>query len=399
MTDTSYSDGGWNDLAVNGGQPVRSGPITALPVLGDDELHAVRDVLESQRLTQFTSSKVAEFERAFAEFYGVRHAIAVNSGTAALHVALEAVGVGREDEVIVSPFSFIASVSAVLHANAVPVFADIDPKTYCIDPADVERKVTTWTRAILPVHIFGQPADMNPILTIAARHRLAVVEDAAQAHDSRYRSQLAGTMGDAGCFSFYDSKNMTTGEGGMIVTKEDDVAEQCRLIRHHGESASYVYERVGYNYRMTAVQAALGIVQLGKLKEFNNLRRQHAAFYDETLAGMPITLPQSDSRNHYTTHVYTMLLPEELSPYRDEIVEALRAENVYVSVCYPSTIHLSTLFQNTPHTYSPGLCPVAENVAARCFTLPVHHALTPDDVKDIAAAVQKVVPAFLKKYT
>jgi len=399
MTDTFYSDGGWNDLAVNGGEPVRPGPITALPVLGDDELHVVRNVLESGRLTQFTSTKVAEFERAFAEFYGVRHAIAVSSGTAALHVALEAVGVGREDEVIVSPFSFVASVSAVLHANAVPVFADIDPKTYCIDPADVERKVTTWTRAILPVHIFGQPADMNPILTIAAKHRLAVVEDAAQAHDSRYRNQLAGTLGDAGCFSFYDSKNMTTGEGGMIVTGDDNVAEQCRLIRHHGESAPYVYERVGYNYRMTAMQAALGIVQLGKLKEFNAVRRQHASFYGETLADLPVTLPHGDPRSHYSTHVYTMLLPEELRPYRDEIVEALRAENVYVSVCYPSAIHLSTLFRKTPYTYQAGLCPVAENVAARCFTLPVHHALTPDDVKDIAAAVHKVIPAFLKQYT
>ena len=399
MTNTSYSNGGWNDLAVNGGQPVRPGPITALPVLGDDELQAVHDVIESQRLTQFTSTKVAEFERAFAEFYDVRHAIAVNSGTAALHVALEAVGVGPEDEVIVSPFSFVASVSSVLHANATPKFADIDPKTYCIDPADVERQVTSWTKAILPVHIFGQPADMNPILTTAAKHRLAVVEDAAQAHDSRYRNQLAGTMGDVGCFSFYDSKNMTTGEGGMIVTGDDNIAEQCRLIRHHGESGSYVYDRVGYNYRMTAVEAALGIVQLGKLKEFNTVRRQHAAFYDETLAGMPIVLPRSDSRSHYTTHVYTVLLPEELKPYRNEIVEALRAENVYVSVCYPSAIHLTTLFRNTPHTYSPGLCPVAENVAARCFTLPVHHALTPNDVKDIASAVQKVVPAFLKKYT
>jgi len=398
MTESFHSDSEWNDLAVNGGEPVRTEPITALPVFDDDELQTVHDVIESGRLTQFTSSKVAEFERAFAEFYGVRHAVAVNSGTAALHVALEAVGVGREEEVIVSPFSFVASVSAVLHANAVPVFADIDPKTYCIDPAEVERKVSTWTRAILPVHIFGQPADMNPILTIAAKHRIAVVEDAAQAHDSRYRNQLAGTMGDAGCFSFYDSKNMTTGEGGMIVTEEDDVAEQCRLIRHHGESSSYVYERVGYNYRMTAVQAALGIVQLGKLKEFNTLRQQHAAFYDKALAGMPITLPHSDSRNHYTTHVYTVLLPEELRPYRDEIVDALRAENVYVSVCYPSAIHLSTLFRNTPHTYPPGLCPVAENVAARCFTLPVHHALTPDTVKDIAAAVHKVIPAFLKQY-
>jgi len=398
MTQNSHSNSEWNDLAVNGGQPVRTEPITALPVFDDDELQAVHDVIESGRLTQFTSPKVTEFERAFAEFYGVKHAIAVSSGTAALHVALEAVGVGCEEEVIVSPFSFVASVSAVLHANAVPVFADIDPKTYCIDPAEVERKVSTWTRAILPVHIFGQPTDMNPILTIAAEHRLAVVEDAAQAHDSRYRNQLAGTMGDAGCFSFYDSKNMTTGEGGMIVTGDDDVAEQCRLIRHHGESASYVYDRVGYNYRMTAVQAALGIVQLGKLKEFNAVRRRHASFYDETLAGLPITRPHSDPRSHYSTHVYTVLLPDELSPYRDEIVDALRAENVYVSVCYPSAIHLSTLFRNTPHTYSPGLCPVAENVAARCFTLPVHHALTPDAVKDIAAAVQKVIPAFLKKY-
>ena len=148
-----------------------------------------------------------------------------------------------------------------------------------------------------------------------------------------------------------------------------------------------MYDRVGYNYRMTAVEAALGIVQLGKLKEFNAVRRQHAAFYDETLAGMPIVLPRSDSRSHYTTHVYTVLLPEELKPYRNEIVEALRAENVYVSVCYPSAIQLTTLFRNTPHTYSPGLCPVAENVAARCFTLPFHHALSPNDVKDIASAL------------
>ncbi len=383
---------------MNGGIPVRPEPIVVRPVLDEQEIEAVRDVLESRGLTQFSSTKVAEFEQAFAEFYGVRHAIAVNSGTAALHVALETLELGPDDEVIVSPFSFVASVSAVLHARAVPVFADIDPRTYCIDPADIERKITSYTRAIVPVHLFGQPADMNRIVTIAAEHRLAVIEDAAQAHDSRYRNQLAGTIGDLGCFSFYESKNMTTGEGGMIVTNNDTLAERCRLVRDHGESAPYVYDMLGYNYRMTAIQAAIGIVQLGKLKEFNSVRRQHAALYDEALADLPIKLPQRDSRAHFTTHVYTVLLPEELVPYRDEIVDALRAENVYVSVCYPAALCSTALFQNKSCDYRPGLCPVAENVASRCLTFPVHHALAPGDVKDIAAAVRKVISAYVAKF-
>jgi len=388
----------WYDLAINGGSPVRPEPIRARPVFDDQEFAAVREVLESRHLTQFTSTKIADFERTFAEFYGVHHAVAVNSGTAALHVALEAVGVGREDEVIVSPFSFVASASAVLHAQAVPVFADIDPKTYCIDPVDIERKITPWTRAIIPVHIFGQPADMNPILTVAAAHRLAVVEDSAQAHDSRYRGQLAGTMGDAGCFSFYDSKNITTGEGGMIITDNDTIAEQSRLVRHHGESASYVYDRLGYNYRMGAVQAALGLVQLAKMQSFNSVRREHASFYDQSLADLPLILPQRDARTDFTMHVYTVLLPGELVPYRDEIVDALRAENVYVSVCYPSVLYLSNVFQKVSNKYPPGLCPIAEDVAARCFTLPLHHALTSSEVADIAAAVHKVVPAYVARY-
>jgi len=388
----------WYSLAVNGGTPVRTEPILARPVIGDEELDAVREVLESRQLTQFTGTKVAEFEDTFARFYGVRHAVAVNSGTAALHVALEAVGVGPETEVIVPPFTFVASASAVLHARAIPVFADIDPRTYCIDSDDIERKVSPWTRAIVPVHLFGQPADMNSILTVAATHRLAVIEDAAQAHDSRYRRQPVGTIGDVGCFSFYDSKNMTTGEGGMIVTDNDSIADQCRLIRHHGESGPYVYERLGYNYRMTAMQAALGLVQLRKLESFNAVRRRHAAVYDESLADLPVTLPYRDPRTDFAPHVYTVLLPDQIAPVRDEIVDALRAENVYISVCYPTPLYLTKLFRDTPHDYPPGLCPVAENVAARCITLPVHHALAPDDVADIAAAVHKVVPAYIERF-
>ncbi|MCD6287549.1 MAG: DegT/DnrJ/EryC1/StrS family aminotransferase [Candidatus Hydrogenedentes bacterium] len=387
----------WQNLAVNGGVPVRTEPIWTWPIIDEDTRNAVLAVLESRRLTQFSSSKVTEFEHAFAKFYGTRHAIAVNSGTAALHVALESVGVQEGDEVIVPPFTFVASASAILHARAVPVFADIDPQTYCIDPADIERKITDKTKAIVAVHIFGQPAEMDPINEIARANGLAVVEDAAQAHDSRYNGKLAGTIGDAGCFSLYDSKNITTGEGGMIVTDSDEIAEICRLVRHHGQSGTYDYVRLGYNYRMTAMEAALGIMQLGHLKSFNEVRRNHAAYYDRALADLPITLPYRRPDTDFTTHVYTVLLPETLADRRDDVLSALRAENVYVSVCYPVPLYITQLFRDLPYDYPQGLCPVAEQVAARCITLPVHHAMTSDEARDIVTAMHKVIPAFIAR--
>lgn len=382
------------ELAVNGGTPVRNEPIWTLPVIDDETRLSVADVLESRRLTQFSSSKVTEFEKEFARFYDTKHAIAVNSGTAALHVALEAAGVGSGDEVIVPPFTFVASASAVLHAGAVPVFADIDPNTYCIDPADIERKTTDKTKAIVPVHIFGQPADMDPIVEMADDKGMSVIEDAAQAHDSRYKGKLAGTIGDAGCYSLYDSKNITSGEGGMIVTDSDDIADRCRLVRHHGQSGTYDYVWLGYNYRMTAMEAALGIGQLRNLKTFNEVRRRHAAFYDEVLADLPLTLPHRNPDTDFTTHVYTVLLPEKLASCRDEILAACRAENVYVSVCYPIPLYHTKLFQDLPYDYPHGMCPVTENIAPRCLTLPVHHAMKPDEAADISAAVHKVVRAY-----
>ena len=223
-------------LAIHGGDPLRSKPLPQWPSYGDEEIQAAVDVLRSGKLARQSGSKVSQFERAFAERFQVKHAIAVNSGTAAIHVALGALGIGPGDDVINTPHCFIGTATPVVHAGAVPVFADIDPRTYNMDPATIESRISPYTKAIVPVHLNGLPADMDRILDIARRHQLFVIEDAAQAHGAVYKGRIAGTIGNIGCFSFWEDKLITTaGEGGMVITDDDELARRARKFHHHGE--------------------------------------------------------------------------------------------------------------------------------------------------------------------
>ena len=253
----------------------------AKPILGKDEEKAILDVIASGQLVQ--GPKVHEFEARFAELCGVEYAVATSSGTTALHIAMLAHQIGPSDEVITSPFSFIASANCVLYVGARPVFIDIEPDYYTIDPTKIEAKITPRTRAIIPVHLYGQACDMDPIVEIANKHHLAIIEDACQAHGATYKGRPIGSFGTA-CYSLYATKNITTIEGGMLVTNDLQIAERARLIRNHGSPKSYQHVMLGYNMRMTDLAAAVGLVQLTKLKEWNLTRRANAAYLSKYLS-------------------------------------------------------------------------------------------------------------------
>ncbi len=306
-------------LAIHGGSPVRS---TLLPYgrqqVDDDDIAAVVDVLKSDWLT--TGPTVTAFEEAFARFVGAEHAVAVTNGTAALHAAMYALGIGSGDEVIVSPMTFAASANCVLYQGGVPVFADIDPQTLLIDPAQVEAKISPRTKAIVAVDYGGQPCDYDALRDLAHRHGLAIVADACHALGGSYRGQQVGTLADLSTFSFHPVKPLTTGEGGMITTNDAELAQRMRLFRNHGittdhrqraETGGFFYEMVdlGYNYRITDIQCALGLSQLRKLPEYVQQRQKIAAYYDAAFAGVPAVLPLAarDDVSH-AYHLYVVQL-------------------------------------------------------------------------------------------
>ncbi len=395
--------------AIEGGKPIRGKPISAFPKFTEDEINAVIEVLKSGRLTMLVGDITKRFENEFARIHGVKHAIAVANGTVALHVALRAAGIGPGDEVITTPFTFVASASTILHQNAIPVFADIDRETFNIDPISIEERITDKTRAIVVVHLCGHPAEMDEIMKIAEEHDLIVIEDCAQAIGAEYKGRIVGSMGKINAFSFYLSKNITTGEGGMVLTNDDELAEKARLIRHHGEPKWYTYVLLGYNYRMTEIQAALGLAQLKRLDELNRRRREIAKIYTDELEDLDaLQLPVERKHVKHAWHIYNALIDlDKVRKNRDEIVKAIKAENVWISVCYPTVLYLEPLFQekmghgkgcpwNCPLygrniKYEKGLCPNAEWVSERVITLPTQPALKDDDAIDIARAVKKVI--------
>ena len=344
-------------LALLGGRPVREGPLPPLPIVGEEEKQAVLEVVDSRSFSGFHSNfrggaKVQQFEEEFAARFGVKHAVSVNSGTAALHAALAAAGIAAGDEVLVPSYTFTATATAVLMHNAIPIFVDIDPRTFCMDPARAEEAITPATKAIVPVHLLGNVTRMDDLMSIARRHDLVVVEDNAQAPGATLRGQLAGTFGDAGTFSFQETKNMMTGEGGMIVTDRDDLAERCRLIRSHGEAwlqgkpRSYVANMLGWNYRMTELEAAIGRVQLRHLDEWNDIRIENAIYLSDHLAGSPLVPPYVDEGVGHVYHIYGMLYDEERSGVpRSAILQALNSEGIPVTRGYPHPLYQNPLFQ------------------------------------------------------
>lgn len=353
----------------------------AKPLIGDEEKAAVMAVLDSGLLAQ--GAAVAEFEKSFAEYCDVKHAIATSNGTTALHLAVLASEIGAGDEVITTPFTFIASSNSVLYTGGKPVFVDIDPVSFNIDVDAIEAAITHRTKAIMPIHLFGNPADMPRIMDIAAKHNLAVIEDAAQAHGAEINGKKAGSWG-TGCFSFYPTKNITTGEGGIITTNDDCIADRARMARAHGMRVRYYHESLGYNFRMTNVHAAIGNAQLPKLEAFNEKRIANAAYLSEQLPADKVQVPAVRPGTRHVFHQYTVRVLEPLD--RDEARKKLSEMGVGTEVYYPVPVHQQELYRDLG--YGNQSFPESEKAAKQVLSLPIHPALTQEDLEKIVAAVK-----------
>ncbi len=328
--------------------------------------------------------QVAAFEKAFAEYLGARFCIGVNSGTAALQLALMACGIGPGDEVIVPSFTFFATAEAVSVLGAKPVFVDIDPVSYTVTAPGVEQAITARTKAIIPVHLYGQPADLDPILALAETHKLQVIEDAAQAHGAEYKARRVGALGDAGCFSFYPSKNLGAyGEAGAIVTNDDELARRLRLLRDHGSTSKYAHAIVGYNFRMEEIQAAVLNVKLAHLDDWNNRRRERAAAYNELLKDSGLVLPREMDYARHVYHVYAIQ-----SDHRDELQKRLAAAGIQTGVHYPIPIHLQPAYASLG--YKKGDLPETERLSERVLSLPMFAELTRRQIEKTASIINHV---------
>lgn len=355
-------------------------------MIGQEEKDAVLRVLESGHLAQ--GREVACFEAEFAAYLGVREAIATSSGTTALFVALKALGVQPGDKVITTPFTFVATASAILHCGGIPVFCDVDARTGNIDPEHLLRVLTQEPQAkgVVIVHLYGTPCVLDDILPIVRSRGLFLVEDCAQAHGAVYRGKKVGSFGDVGVFSFYPTKNMTTGEGGMIVTDIPEVAERCRMLINHGSRKRYYHEILGYNFRMTDLAAAIGRVQLGKLDAHNAKRRENAAFYSEKLAELEgIAVPFVPEHAQPVFHQYTIRVLRR----RDELLAFLRNHGVGCEVYYPLPLHKQAFLE--PYGY--GSFPVAERLSGEVLSIPVHPGLSRGDLEEVVERIREFLEA------
>ena len=354
----------------------------AKPIIADDEIDEVVKVLRSGFIAQ--GPKVAEFEEKFAEYLGVKHAVAVSSGTTALHLALLAAGIGPNDEVITTPFTFAATGNSVLYVGAKPVFIDIDNKTYNLNPENIENVITDKTKAVMPVHLYGQPAEMDSINQIAEDHDLIVIEDAAQAHGAVYKGKKAGSLGDMGCFSFYPTKNMTTSEGGIVTTDNEEMAEKARVLRSHGESERYTHVVLGYNFRMTDIAAAIGIVQLKKLDKFNKKRIENATYLTERIDKINgITAPFVGDDVKHVYHQYTVRVGKSR---RNELMEVLNSRSIGTGIHYPKPIYEQKLYKELGFSAS---CPEADAASSEVLSLPVHPSLEKNDLEKIVSVLNE----------
>ena len=353
----------------------------AKPIIGEEEIENVVEVLKSGMIAQ--GPKVAEFEEKFAEWVGAEYGIAVNSGTAALHTALLACGIGEGDEVITTPFTFIASGNSIVYTGAEPVFADIDLKTYTLNPDAIEDLITENTKAILPVQLYGQSSNMDKINEIAEKYGLIVIEDAAQAHGATCNGKKVGSMGDMACFSFYPTKNMTTSEGGIITTDDEDLAEQARIFRAHGASVRYHHNAIGYNFRMTDISAAIGLAQLDKIDEFNDKRIANAAYLNEGLKDVDgVITPYCAYDSKHVYHQYTIRVEKG---DRDDWVDIINDCGVGTGIHYPIPLYNQPIYRALGFE---GDCPNAELAADKVISLPVHPSLTKEDLDLVIEAVK-----------
>ncbi len=350
------------------------------PIRADID-RAIKEVLDHCGF--ILGPEVKEFEAQAAALCGTTHALGVASGTDALLLSLRACGVGPGDEVITSAFSFFASAGVISHLGARPVFVDIDPETYNIDPTRVEGAVTPRTKVIMPIHLFGQCADMDPILEIAARHGLRVVEDAAQAIGSRYGGRMAGSMGDLGCFSFFPTKNLgAAGDGGMVATNDPDLADQIRILRQHGGRTEYLHQIVGYNSRLDTLQAAILMVKLPHLARWTEARRRNAARYDDAFRGLPLRTPVAKSFAYHIYNQYTIALDR-----RDELIDWLKERRIGHKVYYPVPFHLQECFAGLG--YHKGEIPRCEKAARSVLSLPIFGEMTAAEQGEVIDAVRR----------
>jgi dTDP-4-amino-4,6-dideoxygalactose transaminase len=347
--------------------------------LKDEIIRGMEQALEGMHL--FLGENVQAFEREFAEFCSVKHGIGVSDGTGALHIILRAMDIGAGDEVITVSHTFIATAEAITLAGARPVFVDIDPDTYLMDVGQIEAKITPRTKAILPVHLYGQTADMDPIMEIASRYGLKVIEDACQAHGAEYKGRRAGSLGDAAAFSFYFSKNLGAyGEGGFITTNDDETARRVRMIRDHGSERRYYHDLIGWNARPDELQAVVLRAKLPHLAEWNEQRRQHAARYNKLLRDLPTLTPIAFPENRHVYHLYVIRASR-----RDELQSWLKSQGVATGIHYPVPIHLQSAMSHLG--YKAGDLPVTEQVAGEILSLPMYAELTDEAIGYVADSI------------
>ncbi|MBN1692930.1 MAG: DegT/DnrJ/EryC1/StrS family aminotransferase [Dehalococcoidales bacterium] len=408
-------------LALFGGEKVRKQPFPPHPIIGEEEKRAVMEVLESGKISTFIAQsgelflggkKIRQFEKDYTEYYDIKYAVAFNSATSALHAAIVACGLKPGEEVIVPPYTFTSTATSVLMHNCIPVFVDIKPDIFCLDPAKIESAITPRTRAIMPVHLFGHPADMDQIMSIANQHKLRVIEDCAQSPGAIYKGKLVGNIGNCGIFSFTETKNIMTGEGGMLITNDKEIAEIARMVRNHGEvifegqsQRTYRSDILGWNYRMTEMEAALGIVQFRKMDELNQIRIELSEYLASKLADIdglipPVAYPDVKHARHAFAIKYS---EARIGIPRDTFVKALAAEGIPFGAGYVRPLYLNPIYhENKPFiykyygkgiSYDKGICPVTERLHEKelMLTAVCRPPATNSDMDDIVKAINKVI--------
>jgi dTDP-4-amino-4,6-dideoxygalactose transaminase len=365
-------------------------PVGAVPYLDlPAQMRSIRKEIDAaiahtlDNCTFCLGPEVSQFEKDFAHYCGAKHCIAFNSGTSALHVAMLLLKIGRGDEVITTPMTFVATSWAISYAGATPVYVDVEDATFNIDPARVERAITPKTKAILPVHLYGLPVDLDPLLKIAQKHKLPLVEDAAQAHGAKYNGKVIGTFGVMSCFSFYPGKNLGAyGEGGALVTNDDSLAARARSLREHGSTQRYYHDEIGFNYRMEGIQGAVLGIKLKHLDAWTRERRRVARTYGKLLAETPLQLPLEPRGIESAWHLYVVRHPR-----RDELKKHLEANHIGCALHYPLPLHLQKAYANLG--YQPGDFPVAEKAARECLSLPIYPEMTDEQVRRVADVVKE----------
>lgn len=329
---------------------------------------------------------VQGFEKEAADYLGVKHAIGVASGTDALHLALAAEGIGAGDEVITTAFTFIATAEAICYVGAKPVFVDIDPRTFNIDPKAIEQAITPKTKAVMPVHLFGQPADMARIKEICAKHHLKLIEDCAQSFGARINDKQTGCIGNAAGFSFFPSKNLGAfGDGGLVTTNSDETAAKVKMLRNHGSDVRYYHDVIGYNSRLDDMQAVILRVKLKRIEQYNQGRRRAAHLYSKLMADLPLTVPYEDGLGEHVYHQYTLLCDR-----RDDVLKALQDKQIGCAIYYPVPLHRQNVFKEA---YADVSLPVTESVAANCMALPICPNLSDENIETIVSVIRTVLTA------